>query len=404
MRIALVVDGTRGDVQPMQLLGRALADDGHDVRLCAPPDFRESSEAAGLSFHPVGVEVQAWLSAHAAAITDRPWRMLREAVRYSRACLDAQFEVLPDATAGADRIVGAGVQVAGPSVAALHGVPYRYLAYCPVLLPSAEHPSMTVSRQTLPRAVNRLSWSLTRAFFNAVFRRTLAARRAAFGLPPVHDVMTYLLGERPTLAADEILAPLPADVRLPVRRIPALQPPPGEPLPAKLESFLDQGPPPVYLGFGSMVDHAPQDTTRGLLEALAAVGQRAIVSRGWAGLGGIPLPEGVIEVETVSHVRLFPRVACVVHHGGAGTTTAAARAGVPQIVVPHLADQYYWARRVTLLGLGPPAIPRRRLSARSLAAALATTVENEVLAERARDVARRLAADPRLDTAFVLDD
>ena len=244
--------------------------------------------------------MQAWFTANAEAFVDRPLRMLREAVRYSRACQRAQFEVLPDATAGVDRIVGAGVQVAGPSVAALHRVPYRYLAYCPALIPSAEHPSMGTPSQTLPRWLNRASWRATRAFFNAVFRRRLAVQRATFGLPPVRDVLEYLLGDRPTLAADEALAPIPADCRLPLRRIPALQPAPGEALPAKLESFLEQGPPPVYLGFGSMADPDPERTTGEMLQSLAEAGCRAIVARGWAGLGGRPLPEGMIEIDSVS--------------------------------------------------------------------------------------------------------
>jgi vancomycin aglycone glucosyltransferase len=404
MRIALVVDGTRGDVQPMLVLGAALAEAGHAVRLCAPPNFREVAEAEKLEFRAVGVDVRAWLAQHAEAFGARPVRALREATRYARVCLRTQFDALPEATAGMDRIVGAGVQVAGPSVAAFHHVPYRYVVYCPVLLPSAEHPSMILPTQTLPGWANRLSWHATRSLFNRVFRDGLTAERAALGLPPVRDVLAYLLGEQPTLAADEWLAPAPTDCSLPLRRIPALQPPAHDALPAKLESFLAAGPAPVYLGFGSMADTDPSRTTREILHALSAVGCRALVSRGWAGLGGAPLPEGVLEIDDVSHVRLFPRVAAVVHHGGAGTTVAAARAGVPQIVVPHLADQYYWGRRVELLGLGPPPLSRRRLSASTLADALIETLENEVVAERANELGERLRARASVDPTFVLAD
>ena len=125
------------------------------------------------------------------------------------------------------------------------------------------------------------------------------------------------------------------------------------------------------------------------------------MSRGWAELGGEPLPEGVIEIDAVSHVRLFPRVAAVVHHGGAGTTTTAARAGVPQIVVPHIADQYYWARRIALLGLGPPPILRARFSADTLRSAIAETLENELLGERTRSFGERLRARACVDPGFV---
>jgi UDP:flavonoid glycosyltransferase YjiC (YdhE family) len=401
MRIALVADGTRGDVQPMLVLGRALTARGHEVRICAPPDFEESAAAAGLEFQAVGIEVRVWLTKHAHAFDGKPIQMLREAVIYARQCLRAQFEILPDATSGADLIVGAGVQLAGRSVAALHGVPYHYVVYCPVLLPSADHPSMMVQRQTLPRWVNAFSWLATRVFFDRVFLRALHNERAALGLPPVANALDYLLGPTPTLAADALLAPKPRDCRVSVRQIPALQPD-GEPLPAKLEAFLAQGPAPVFLGFGSMGDADPKRTTRSILDALSSIGCRAIVSRGWANLGGEALPEGVLEIEDVSHVRLFPRVAAVVHHGGAGTTTTAARAGVPQIIVPHVVDQYYWARRVQLLGLGPPAVLKPRLTAETLRSAIAETLENEVLIERARSFGERLREHACVDASFVV--
>ena len=108
--------------------------------------------------------------------------------------------------------------------------------------------------------------------------------------------------------------------------------------------------------------------------------------------GAQPLPEGVLAIGSVSHARLFPRMAAIVHHGGAGTTTTAARAGVPQIVVPHLFDQIYWGERVTALGLGPPQIRRTQLSAEGLAAALREVLDNEVIQERAQALAGRLAA------------
>jgi sterol 3beta-glucosyltransferase len=120
-----------------------------------------------------------------------------------------------------------------------------------------------------------------------------------------------------------------------------------------------------------------------------------VISHGWAGLGDGALPEGVLAVGAVSHARLFPRMAAVVHHGGAGTTTTAARAGVPQIIVPHFLDQHYWAGRVRELGLGPPPIPRTKLSAERLTAALRETVGNEIVAERAQELGRRLHEEAR---------
>jgi UDP:flavonoid glycosyltransferase YjiC (YdhE family) len=149
----------------------------------------------------------------------------------------------------------------------------------------------------------------------------------------------------------------------------------------------------VYLGFGSMPDPDPAGTTRALVDAVVRVGCRAVIGAGWAELGDGPLPEGVIAIEAVSHPVLFPRCAAIVHHGGAGTTTTAGRAGVPQLVVPHIADQFYWARRVAQLGVSTPAMARRRLDAAGLAAALETILENEIVAERALDLGARLRAE-----------
>jgi vancomycin aglycone glucosyltransferase len=265
-------------------------------------------------------------------------RMLRVGNRYFAETLRAQFAGLPDATAGADLIVGAGLQMAAPSVAERHGVPYRYVAYAPLVFPSADYPPFMLPLPELPRWVNRLLWALA--------------------------VSGYELG--------------PA-------------------LPPKLEAFLANGPPPVYLGFGSMTDTDPAATTRVLVEAVERAGCRALVSEGWAGLGWTPLPEGVLSIGSVSHARLFPRTAAVVHHGGAGTTATAARAGVPQIVVPHVFDQIYWGRRVAALGLGPPAIPRTQLTAERLADAIREALENEVIRERASQlgaaILARVAAD-----------
>ena len=144
-----------------------------------------------------------------------------------------------------------------------------------------------------------------------------------------------------------------------------------------------------------MTDPVPARTTRAVLGALARLSLRGVISQGWAGLGDGALPDGVMVVGAVSHPRLFPRMAAIVHHGGAGTTTTAARAGVPQIIVPHLLDQHYWAGRVCALGLGPPPIPRGRLDADRLAAALRETLDNEILAERAQELGRRLCEEAR---------
>jgi vancomycin aglycone glucosyltransferase len=141
-----------------------------------------------------------------------------------------------------------------------------------------------------------------------------------------------------------------------------------------------------------MPDPKPVETTQRLLAAIERIGCRALISRGWAGLGAASLPEGVMVIDPVAHQTLFPQLAAVVHHGGAGTTHSAARAGVPQIVIPHVLDQFYFARRVEDLGVGPPALFRRKLNVENLTELLCTTLENEFVARRAQELGEELAA------------
>jgi vancomycin aglycone glucosyltransferase len=129
-------------------------------------------------------------------------------------------------------------------------------------------------------------------------------------------------------------------------------------LDARVESFVRAGSPPVYVGFGSMVAKPSYDLGQCVVRAARLAGRRVIVAGGWASIDkGLSESDDVLAVAEAPHGKLLPLVAAAVHHGGAGTTTAAFRAGIPQVIVPHVLDQFYWARRVELLGIGPRALP-----------------------------------------------
>jgi UDP:flavonoid glycosyltransferase YjiC (YdhE family) len=258
---------------------------------------------------------------------------------------------------------------------------------------------MVVPNQSLPRWVNRLAWRGFIAFQEWVLRDDINRERAALGLRPVSDSYHHLITERPLLAADAPLAPAPDDLSVPVDQVGYLLPEEETPLPPKLESFLRAGPRPVYLGFGSMMDPDPAGTTRLLLDAVERAGCRAILDSGWAGLGEGPLPDSVFVAGSLPHAELFPRLAALVHHGGAGTTATAARSGVPQIAIPHLLDQYYWGHRLHLLGVAPPPLPRLKLSASGLAELIAASLDNEHLGDRARELAESLRSGDPLERA-----
>jgi vancomycin aglycone glucosyltransferase len=207
-----------------------------------------------------------------------------------------------------------------------------------------------------------------------LFGDALNAHRASIGLPPVDNVRDHVFTDRPWLAADPTLAPWQESPDLDVVQTGAWSVSDDRSLPQGLEAFLDAGTPPVYVGFGSMP--APKDTARMAIDAIRAQGRRAVVARGWADLAPIDDGDDCFAVGEVNQQALFRRVAAVVHHGGAGTTTAAARAGAPQVVVPQMADQPYFAGRVAELGIGT-AHDGPTPTAGSLSAALRTALAAE---------------------------
>lgn len=392
MRIAIAVEGTRGDVHPMMALAETLMRAGHSVRVIGPPDFEAVVEARGIEYWRMGAEVRAFLEETAEGIQTRGLQFLRDINRWGKQSVEHQFREIPEATRGMDRIIAAGTIVAAGSAAELHDIPFRYVLYTPGMIPSADHTPAFLPFQVESRWANRCFWRFVRALTNGWLSRDVNRLRQGRGLAPVNDMLSHVLSPRPILAVDRALASVPDDSPCEIEQIRCLHPAVGEPLPPKLESFLDSGPAPVYLGFGSMTDPDPARTTRRLLDAISALGRRAVISKGWAGLGDGPLPDGVMAIDPVAHATLFPRMAAVAHHGGAGTTHAAARAGVPQVIVPHVLDQFYFARRVHALGVAPPAIPRGRLTADRLVDTLRATLDNELLADRAAELGRNLAA------------
>jgi UDP:flavonoid glycosyltransferase YjiC (YdhE family) len=181
-----------------------------------------------------------------------------------------------------------------------------------------------------------------------------------------------------------------------------LEPPAGWQPPSDLVQFLEAGPPPVYIGFGSMFSRDPEATADLAIQALARSGQRGVLYGGWGGLKKAQLPETVFMADALPHSWLFPRMAAIVHHGGAGTTAAALRSGIPSIVTPFFGDQPFWGQRVAALGAGPQPIPRRRLTVDSLAKAIQIARTDEKMHKRAADLGERIRAERGIEQAASL--
>lgn len=391
-RIVLAPVGSRGDVQPMLALALGLEARGHDVRFGAPANFEAWIRAHGIPFTALGPDMEADLRRHGdrVQVTRHQMRILRSEL------VPQQFAALPALCAGADLIVGAGLQVAGPSVAEALGVPYAFVAYAPVVLASAHHPPPMVRFQRLPRVVNRVSWRGFDALLGLVLAGPISRGRRNLGLPPVRNVAAYLTASPIVVAADRAITGAQPDLSPAAHLVPALRLPDHGDLPEAVLAFLEAGPPPVLLGFGSMVTHRMRAVIEIFAEAAGEVGVRLLIQAGWTGVSAPEVRIGphCALIGAAPHHALLPRVRAVVHHGGAGTTTSVARAGRPQLVVPHLLDQFYWAERVRVLGLGPPPTPVWRVRrVPPVARALRRLVTTAAYERNAATVAAGIAGD-----------
>ena len=252
------------------------------------------------------MDVHQFMSESAIALQAGGFALARRIRVWGKRSLASQFSVLPEAAAGMDAMFAAGTILAAASAAELHGIPYRFVAYVPSLLPSAEHAPALLPFQPRRPLARRALWWCTHALLAVALRPDLNRARRALGLAPARDVLRHVLSPRPVLALDRPIASVPADCAMPVAQIPCLHPRGGPPLPEKLDRFLAAGPAPVFVGFGSMPDTDPAATTQRLLDAIDALGCRALISHGWAGLAEVALPSTLTAVGDVSHAAPVP--------------------------------------------------------------------------------------------------
>jgi len=350
----------------MLALSLALKTKGHDVLLAGPPERAEWAAELGCAYAPLGRDVTAVIDAARSALT--PAAAVAFA-RYVREEIREQFGMLPGIISGADLVVGASLCFGLASVAEAMGTAYRYIAFAPQLLPSAYHPCPVFKHQRLPAWCNRFGWWWAGKADRFFTTHLINHHRGQLGLAPVKDSQQSYLGKKAVVASDRALAEIPPDaapmavqtgymhLRQPARELPAL------------ERFLADGPPPVYAGFGSMPRADQAALTPLLVQAARSAGRRIVISRPW-GKRSETAAEDVFYIRKYPYELLFHRMAVIVHHGGAGTTATAAASGVPQVIVPHILDQYFWGERVFQAGIGPKAVWRSRLTARKLGHAI----------------------------------
>jgi len=386
-------------------LGKGLKQAGHVVRLVTHQDFEEFVRSHGVEFWPVEVSVQD-------IAQGQDMRALLEGGNFlailSQMGKDAQRGALAGAKGGLAAcrgmdlvIAGIGGVFIGIAIAEKLGLPLVQAYYIP-FTPTRAYPSFLLPQMPLwpGGALNRLSYRIAQQMMWQGFRSAdKLARKRVLDLPPAPFLGPFnadCLQRTPILygySPSVIPRPPDWDENTHVTGYWFLHPADDWSPPPALLAFLQADPPPIYVGFGSMSSRNAEQTADLILQALERAKQRAVILSGWGGLRKADLPDSVFMVESVPFSWLFPRVAAVVHHGGAGTTSAGLRAGVPSVVIPFFGDQPFWGRRVAALGVGPEPIPRRKLTAERLAQAIQQAVTDPMMRQQAADLGVKIRAE-----------
>jgi sterol 3beta-glucosyltransferase len=380
MKMMLLTAGTRGDVEPFFALARAAGARGHEVRTAIPEN--SGADTAGLDTVSLRMDFaqlvsDQGVSPRAAARTFKT--VIRPAVgRLLSAAVEHIVAFAPDVVVYHPKVLSA------PAAAQRLGIPSVLVETVPALTPTREFPSPIIPAASLG-PLNRFSYLPARAA-TLMFRRELQA--ALDLLPPGRAPAT---GTRATLIpVSPHLLPRPADWPASVHLTGhwAAEPAALE-IDDELKAFLAGGDF-VYAGFGSMKAGDSRERGAAVIEAARRNGLRALVATGW---GGIEVPAAlmggdVLVRESVAHHMVLPRAAAAIHHGGAGTVHAVARAGIPSVVVPFIADQPFWGALLHRRGLGPQPVPYRKLTADRLARALGEAGSCRIQAARTGELVR----------------
>jgi sterol 3beta-glucosyltransferase len=406
MSITILTYGSRGDLQPFLALAVGLQKAGHQVTLTGPQRFSDFVAAFGVDYVPLpGDPAELSLAFNQAGAN--PFRMVTAMRRHVYGIAPGVVRQIMQASQNADLLIHSFAFTTGAHSLARHlGIPDVSIQTFPVFTPTGDYP--LAAFPNLGRLGNRFThWLGTQIFW---YGGNLGFRQIQHLLPdsfprtlswpfahPDERLRTPLL-----LAVSPSVLPIPADLPANVSVCGYLfldeahyQPPEA------LSRFLAAGPPPVCVSFGSMVSERAEQTGKLLLEVFASRKQRAVILTGWGGWKAHPAPENILYLDSAPHSWLLPHCKVFIHHGGAGTTAAGLRAGIPNIVVPHAADQPFWGRRVQALGAGPAPIAVKKLTAMRLFAALAQA-ETDAVISAAQALGRQIRAEDGVQTAVRL--
>ncbi len=408
-RIAMLTIGSRGDVQPFVALGQGLRAAGYEAVIGTHRAFDEFITSHGVEFAPVAGDPLALLERLA---SDKAGSSMFTFIRQMNEWFsDIVQDVMRDSLAacqGADLVIYGFLNPSGPTIAEKLGVPAVRGYYMPLHTPTAAYPGITMPEVPVFRPFfNRLTHQIERVGVGMNGRNWINPWRKSIGLQPYSPFNLHPYASVSGRRVHTLYEYSPS----------LLPPPPDYPPdvhvtgywflddgaewepPAPLQAFLDAGDPPVYVGFGSLIDRNSRHLIETVVSAVRQTGRRLLLLSGWGELTRETMSDDVFVVKAAPHDWLFPRMSVIVHHGGAGTTAAALRSGIPGIIVPFFGDQPYWGRLVHRQGVAPAPIPASKLTAEHLAAAIREALEDHIMRQRAAELGAAIRAEDGIGNA-----
>ncbi len=418
MRILILTFGGRGDVQPFVALGKGLKARGHDVTVCANGTFESLITANDLGYAYLNDGLTDLLASQFGRemleTMSSFWGGLKTVATMPRKLGPLMWETLSDTWTAAeavkpDLIIYYTKAGATPHFAEKLGIPVVAAPLFAQFVSTGEFPSLGFPTLKIGHWYNKLTYKIVMRAHGLIGGKHIRRWRVANGLSPRSKetgvLRTAAGGPVPVMHAySRHVGLVPADWPSHVtatgfwflERDDEWQPP------VDLLQFLSAGEPPVYVGFGSMAGRNPKRVTEIVIEALALAGVRGIIARGWGGLNPDELPDSILTLDQAPHDWLFPKIAAVVHHGGAGTTAAGLRAGCPTVVCPFFGDQPFWGARVHALGVGPKPIPQKKLTVENLSTAIREAVADPAMRSAAEAVGEKLRAEDGIGNAIAV--
>jgi sterol 3beta-glucosyltransferase len=412
MRICIIAPGSRGDVQPYVALGNGLKKSGHSVRVVTNLNYETLVSSYGLESWPIESDMQEIIENETMREALEKGSLFTSMAQMGKLMKRGALHLTERSLAasqGMDIVVaGIGGLFIGLSVSEKLNIPFLQAFNVP-FTPTRAFPGVFLPKlpNLLWGSFNRLSHHLTRQIVWQTFRpaaklvrqQTLGLSQESFWGPFKAD---YFKRSAIIYGFSPLVIPRPSDWKsnIFVTGYWFLDPPDDWSPPSQLMKFLQSAPTPIYIGFGSMSNRKPEETTNLILQALQRTKQRAILFSGWSGLNKSDLPDSVLLVDSIPHSWLLPRVAAAIHHGGAGTTASGLAAGIPSVIIPFHGDQPFWGQRILALGVGPKPIPRRQLSVELLAQAIEESVNDKEMRRRAEDLGTKIRAEDGIGRAI----